>query len=128
MSAARLALLLTAAGSLALLGAGLVIGGTAYVDLLSWVFVQLPIAAWAAALVLVRAHRLRPDAQNLGERSIVAVRDAIVATIGALLGLNRIVPLGWPSAVAVSLLGLALLLVTAYSIAWLIQWYQGRWD
>lgn len=126
MSAARLALGLTAAGASGLVLLALLSGATD--TILSIAFLALPAAAWLCAGLLFMAHRREPSAVNLGERSIVAIRDALVATIGAFLGLNRVVPLGLPTDVAVALLAMALLLVTAYPIAWLVQFFRGRWD
>jgi len=127
MSPARLALSLTSAGVIVLVIAAR-LAGTAWVDVLSLVFLALPVAAWAAAFLLWQAHRTVPEAHNLGERAVVAVRDALVATVGAVLGLNRLAELHLAPDVTLALLSVALLLVTAYPLAWLIQWARGRWD
>jgi hypothetical protein len=102
--------------------------GDAGISALSAFFVALPIAAWSCAIVLWLGHRHVPEAKNLGERAIVAVRDAIVTTIGGILGLSRLADLHLDGAIAIGLLTGGLLLVAAYPLAWLIQWQQGRWD
>jgi len=127
MSPARIAFLLTVVGSIFLLIVGY-IAGAALTDVLSVSFLGLAGASWTCAIILFAAHRVEPTARNLGERAIVAQRDALVATIGAILGINRLAELHFPNDFAIGLLGLGLLLVTAYPIAWLIQWWLGRWD
>jgi hypothetical protein len=127
VSAARLALLLTIVGVAVLLGLSQ-LAGEGWPDVLGWAFVLLPIGAWLCAGLLYWAHRMEPLATNLGERSIVAIRDALVTTIGAVLGLNRVASLGFPTELAVGLLAVGLLLVAAYPLAWLTQFYRGRWD
>jgi hypothetical protein len=102
--------------------------GDTGVSVLSVIFVVLPAIAWFCAGILWVAHRHVPEARNLGERAVVAVRDAIVATIGGVLGLSRLADLDVPNDVAVGLLVGGMLLVAAYPLAWLIQWQQGRWD
>ena len=127
MSPGRLALILSALGVLTFAVVAFWIGDTG-VSVLSAVFVTLPILAWTCAIVLWIAHRHVPEARNLGERAVVAIRDAIVATIGGILGLSRLADIHLSSDIAVGLLAGGLLLVAAYPLAWLIQWQQGRWD
>jgi hypothetical protein len=127
MSAARLTVLLTIAGAgIPILFAA--VFGVEEIDVLACELVLLPVAAWAAAGLLFLAHRRQPSARNLGERSLVAVRDAIVATLGAVLGLSRLLSLRLEGDTAIGIIGVSLLLVTAYPIAWIVQFYRGRWD
>ena len=127
MSAARLALSLSVTGAVGLVAAAW-LTGAAWPDVLAIAFIALMVAAWLAAALLYWAHLMEPTAVNLGERSIVAIRDALVATIGGALGLNRVLSFGWSGDLSIALLALGLLIVTAYPVAWLIQFARGRWD
>lgn len=84
----------------------------------------VPVLPAAAALLLVTTWTHKSVA--LRERTLLALRDWIVASLAALLALNRILHWQWPSEFALSVLAFALLLVSLPSAWWLYLFWRGR--
>lgn len=84
----------------------------------------LPLVNWLAAALLYRAHRRAPEIVSLASRADDAIVLSLAATIGGVLGANRLLSLGLSSDVAVVLLALSLLLVSFPAIEWLRVWRE----
>lgn len=120
---------LALAGVLAATVAALSLVGIAPYDVLSVAVVWLTVAAWVAAVILHKAHTLRPNAV-VDERSLVATRDAVVATLVALIGLRRLLGLEQviPGEVASVIFVAALLAICLYPVRLLLWYYRGDFD
>lgn len=92
---------------------------------LARLLVVLAVLDWGVALYLVAAawkHRWAA----LIDRALTAVILAASATIAAILGLNRVVPLGLPPDVAILLLVVAIVLVSVPAVLWLYAYLAGK--
>jgi len=129
-----LILLTMAALAMIAIGAASIMGDAQVdtVDILAAILVAMPVAGIVSAAVLIGARR-RPEADGLPqfrERGDVAVVLAVVSTLGAGLGINRIAGTNGrgflPTEVALGILVLALGLVAAYPLRWLYLYLRGR--
>lgn len=122
---AYLALAATLAATLVVLQ---LVGADAY-DVLSMVVVGLTAAAWIAAHILRQVRVLRPN-PVIDERSLVATRDAVVATLVTLIGLRRLLGLEdeIPGEVATALFVAALLAICLYPVRLLLWYFRGEFD
>lgn len=93
-------------------------------DILSIVFVLLPLFAWSVAVILWRAAT-GPVGH---ERALVAIRDAAISTIVALLGLNRLLGWHWPPDLLTVLFIGVLLAVCGYPLRWLVWYLRGDFE
>lgn len=93
------------------------------VDAIAWLLIVVPALPLATALIL--GQHIRSESPSLAERALIAVRDCLVASMAALLALNRILGWGWPGQVIVLVLGMALILVSVPSAYWLWQYRRG---
>lgn len=93
------------------------------VDVIAWALVIVPAIPALAAWILVR--HLRSDSPSLAERALVAIRDWLVASLVAIVALNRIFEWHLPSLVVVLLLGGGMLLVSLPSAWWLYMYQRG---
>lgn len=76
-----------------------------------------------ASVVLVR--HWSSQSVSLHERTILALRDLLVATLAGAIAVNRILDLGWDGQLVIALLGIALILVSLPSGYWLLLYFRG---
>jgi hypothetical protein len=96
------------------------------VDTIDWLAVVLivaPVLPLTAAFLLLRHWPERSPA--LHERAILAVRDWVVASLAAILGMSRLDLIALPNGSALILIAVAMLLVSLPSAYWLILYYRG---
>lgn len=96
-------------------------------DTLSVVSVAGVAATWAAAWVLRGVARYRGTPVSR-ERSTVANRDAVVATLVGLIGLRRLTGFGVPSELITAGLVAALLAAGLYGVRWVIWYWRGEFE
>lgn len=89
---------------------------------MSVALVLLPAVNWLAAVVLRRASWSAPEIVSLANRADDAIVLSIASTLAGLLGLNRLLTLGFRDDVTIGLLALALVLVSLPAIDWLRIW------
>lgn len=94
------------------------------VDVETVLLIVTPAFPALAALLLLR--HWRTDSPSLHERTILAVRDWLVASIAALLALSRLGLIELPRGVTLPLLATAMLLVSLPSAYWLWLYFRGR--
>lgn len=92
---------------------------------LSRLLVALAFLDWVVAGVLVvAAWRHRWGA--LIDRALTALLLALSATIAAVLGLNRAIPLGLPRETAIALLVVAMILISVPAVLWVYAFLAGK--
>lgn len=103
--------------------------GTDAYDVLAVLVIGLTAAAWVVAWIMRQVHVRRPNA-IINERSLVATRDAVVATLVTLIGLRRLLGLEdeIPGEVATALFVAALLAICLYPVRLLLWYFRGEFD
>lgn len=92
-------------------------------DVLTWLLLLVPIFP-LLALVILAGHWSVPS-PSLHERTLLAGRDWVVASIAGVLALAR---LGWitlPPGTPLLLIAVAMLLVSIPSAYWLLLYWRG---
>lgn len=89
------------------------------IDVIVVLLVAAPILPLSVLGVLLWRRAWRTASPSLRERTLLALRDAIVATIACLLALNRLDVINLPREAIVPMLGIAMLLVSLPSAWWL---------
>lgn len=98
------------------------------IDALVVLLVVLPPFDWIAAVILARISRQHPDILTLRERAVGAAIAAVAASIAAVLAWVRIFHVAIASEFAIIALGVALVLVSAPSLFWLVLLATGRFE
>jgi hypothetical protein len=93
-------------------------------DVVSFVFVGLPIIDWTAVAVLVRANRRHPLVVTLRERMLIALAIAAVTTVFALLGLARLGHIAVPNDSAAVVIAVVVAGLTLVNLAFLIRYWR----
>jgi hypothetical protein len=93
-------------------------------DVVSFLFVGLPIIDWTAVVVLVRACRRHPLVITLRERKLIAVAIAAVTTVFALLGLARLGHVTVPNDLAAVAIAVVIVGLSLVNLAFLIRYWR----
>lgn len=87
--------------------------------------VVVPALPALTALILITRGGLREHSPSLRERTVLAIRDWLIASDVALLALNNLLGWGWPTVLALLMLLSGLLLISLPSAYWLWLYYRG---
>lgn len=90
------------------------------------ILVVVPVFPILTSVLL--AQHWKTDSVTLHERTIVAVRDAGVAAIVALLALRYLIGWDWPPGLTIALFYVALLMVSVPSTYWLWLYFFGHFE
>jgi hypothetical protein len=95
------------------------------IELMVLLLVVVPAFPAVLLAILIHRHAWSSSSPSLRERTLLAVRDWLVASIAATLALNRL--LGWslPLPLVLMLLAVAMLLVSLPSAWWLWLYFRG---
>lgn len=89
----------------------------------AWALVVVPILPLMASIVLVR--HWGSASVSLHERTMLALRDTLIASIAAAISVNRLMNLGWDGQTVLVLLAFSLILVSLPSAYWLFLYFRG---
>lgn len=93
-------------------------------DLVSFLFVGLPVIDWTAVAVLARASRRHALVVTLRERMLIAVAIAAVTTVFALLGLARLGHVAVPNDFAAVVIAVVIAGLSLVNLAFLIGYWR----
>lgn len=96
------------------------------VDVEILLLIVVPALPALASLILVWKGGWRDTSPSLRERTLLALRDWLVASAVASIALSRLLSWGWPTDVTLVVLATALLLVSLPSAYWLWLYFTGR--
>ena len=95
---------------------------------IDWLVVMLIVAPafpTLTAVILLR-HWNTTESPSLHERTLLAIRDSLVAGIAAALAMSRLGFIDLPNGSALPMLAIAMLLVSLPSAYWLWLYWRGR--